>query len=850
MKSFSRRTFLKNGLSTAVVAPISYSLVAEAGSPQSDDPVTGETAVLSNLSPGERARRHALVCSKPAVNFFEGALLGNGGLGAVLTTRPDAVAIHLGHNNVWDIRVSEKHKNEIGAFQQIFDRIEQIPTTLRTLEEDPWYKSYLEMSAENYGKPYPRPFPCGTLLLGFDRQQAELTGHRLDIASGVCRVELRVLGKPTFLEVFVEMTGDRLWMRTTDQDGYAAPSPFERVRLLPDPETPSDFPKLSSTIQESQSLLAFQQVLPFREPDVYDREKGDPQDKAFRVTVKTNSSLTRRSRLNWAGVREEMVELERGLDIGKPLVVCLQLDEGPASSHLLAEEPVLEATEAACEKAVRLSQSAWNAFWGRSGVALGDAFLEEVWYHNLYFLNCSIRPEVTCPGLFANWSYRNIGTAWHGDYHMNYNTQQPFWVCFSSNHLEKHLPYVDLVDRLLPISRKWAREYYDLRGASFPHSAYPVEMNIMPYPVPTWGWEICETPWTVQSLWWHYLYSMDKEFLEQRAFGPIKEAVLFLVDYMRRPEARGPQWGDDKFHVFPTVAPELYGLTPGFRMNRDCLVDLTLIKFVFKAYLESCRILECNSAEAELMSSVREILQHFPDYPTADSPNGKIFVSVPGEQPGTVYNTPNNTMTVFPGEDHGLHSPPEEFRIAANSYRLHRNEGGNDLVFLNLQGARLGLLDLERFKRQIEYSLLPNGTCADMVMQVHGRYSDNTPYDFMAHMGIWFENFALPVVINECLLQSYNGTLRLFPNWPAGKTAEFRTLRAAGAFLVSARFDGRQVLWIEIQSEKGEHLKLLLPWKSGALCIRKDKTEAIAAPLFETATSKGEILLLKPKRKR
>ncbi len=79
-----------------------------------------------------------------------------------------------------------------------------------------------------------------------------------------------------------------------------------------------------------------------------------------------------------------------------------------------------------------------------------------------------------------------------------------------------------------------------LRGAYFPHSAYPVEMNIMPYPVPTWGWEICETPWTVQSLWWHYLYTMDRAFLEQRAFGPIREAVLFLVDYMRRPDrARG-----------------------------------------------------------------------------------------------------------------------------------------------------------------------------------------------------------------------------------------------------------------------------------------------------------------------
>jgi hypothetical protein len=79
----------------------------------------------------------------------------------------------------------------------------------------------------------------------------------------------------------------------------------------------------------------------------------------------------------------------------------------------------------------------------------------------------------------------------------------------------------------------------------------------MPYPVPDWGWEICETPWTVQGLWWHYLYTKDKAYLKERAYLPIREAVLFLVDYMSRPDAHGKQWGDDKYHVFPTCAPEL-----------------------------------------------------------------------------------------------------------------------------------------------------------------------------------------------------------------------------------------------------------------------------------------------------
>ncbi|MBW7459917.1 hypothetical protein K0U00_38240, partial [Paenibacillus sepulcri] len=384
------------------------------------------------------------------------------------------------------------------------------------------------------------------------------------------------------------------------------------------------------------------------------------------------------------------------------------------------------------------------------------------------------------------WSFSSIGSAWHGDYHMNYNTQQPFWLAFSSNHLDKHLPYVDMVDHVLPVSRKWAQEYYGLRGAYYPHSAYPVDMTMMPYPVPHWGWEICETPWTVQSLWWHYLYSMDETFLRERAFVPIKEAALFMVDYMKRPEARGGRWGDDNYHIFPTVVPELYELSPGFAKNSDCLVDLTLTKFLFHAFVRACGVLGEEEAETALLHDVKDILANFPDYPTAESSRGTVFVSVTGEDAEVVYNVPNPITTVFPGEEHGLHSDPEAYQIAVNSFLNHRNEGGNELVFYNFAGARLGILDLERFKRQIHYCLLPNGTCTDRVLMTGGRYAATTNFDFMSGMGIWFENFALPAVINECLLQSYNGELRLFPNWPKDKRAEFHTLRAVGGFLVSA----------------------------------------------------------------
>ncbi|MBW7458088.1 hypothetical protein K0U00_29000, partial [Paenibacillus sepulcri] len=370
----------------------------------------------------------------------------------------------------------------------------------------------------------------------------------------------------------------------------------------------------------------------------------------------------------------------------------------------------------------------------------------------------------------------------------------------------------------------------------------PVDMAINPSAGPPFGWVMCTTPWVVQSLWWHYVYTMDKAFLRDKGFEPIKLAVLFMADYMKRPDARGARWGDDRYHIFPTVPPELYGLMPGFKYNADSLTDITLFKFVFRAYIEACAALDIEGEEAALIGEVLDILEHLPDYPTALSQErGEVFVSVRGEDPEMVYNTPNSAFTVFPGEDHGLHSPEDIYEIACNSYRNHRNEGGNELVFQNLQGARLGILDLEKFKRQIEYCMMPNGTCTDMVLQVGGRYKDTLNFDFMSRMGIWFENTALPVVINECLLQSYNGILRLFPNWPGEQYAEFRTLRAAGGFLVSAAWEDGAVQWLEVQSEAGGKLRIYAPWENGAACVRDMKEETLQGDIA-LDTVAGEVI--------
>jgi hypothetical protein len=447
------------------------------------------------------------------------------------------------------------------------------------------------------------------------------------------------------------------------------------------------------------------------------------------------------------------------------------------------------------------SESGWRQFWSRSSVEFADEELERIWYRNQYFLACCLREGKVCPGLFGNWTSGHIGTAWHGDYHMNYNTQQIFWGVFSSNHVEQHLPYVDLCESLLPMSESYAKEKFGIPGAFFPHSGYPVPSQVVAYPAPPWGYEVCETPWTVQSLWWHYLYTQDNIFL-QRIYPLLRSATRFLVGYAKKEE-------DGKYHIVPTVSPENWGFTANRRLNKDCIIDLALSQFLIDATTEASRLLHADDREREKWAEVRANLAA---YPQAEGPFGEVWLDVQNAPTEHVYNIPVTLAPVFPGEQVGIGLREQYLEIAHRTAKVIRLEGADDLVYQPLILARLGILSLRWFRREVRYCLLPNGVAQDRARQIGGRFNDATNYDTWMRMGIWVENLALPAVLNECLLQSYSGTIRLFPNTLHLGPARFRNLRAVGAFLVSAEWDGRVVSPVTIFSEKGRPVRLSSPW--------------------------------------
>jgi len=78
------------------------------------------------------------------------------------------------------------------------------------------------------------------------------------------------------------------------------------------------------------------------------------------------------------------------------------------------------------------------------------------------------------------------------------------------------------------------------------------------------------------------------------------------------------------------------------------------------------------------------------------------------------------------------------------------------------------------------------------------------------------------------------------------KDAEFYNLRAAGAFLVSASLKDGKVNKLQITSEAGGMLKIILPWKGGGTIIAGSDKKPITSNVVEMTTQKGEKIIFQP----
>lgn len=111
---------------------------------------------------------HVIVCNGYAPDFNSGALFVIGGLGCVVTTRPDSLLLNFGHNSLWDIFLEDFRKRALGTFQDLFNKVMALPKG-SLISKDPCLKKYFVKADKPYTKSYLRLFPFGSLFLAFGR---------------------------------------------------------------------------------------------------------------------------------------------------------------------------------------------------------------------------------------------------------------------------------------------------------------------------------------------------------------------------------------------------------------------------------------------------------------------------------------------------------------------------------------------------------------------------------------------------------------------------------------------------------------------------------------------------------
>jgi alpha-L-fucosidase 2 len=847
----TRRQFLQTSAMATVIA--GNSVLGSTGSAE-----TTPLPAADHLDAFNIASQHTMEKTVPGPTFFEGMLFGNGDVGVCAVVRPDALALHISKSDCWDIRVTEDSDKEVRPFSEILEMWRKASADLKakgnslSVEDAEFFRAYVERVGGSYRKAWPRPWGCGTIWLKWDSRWVETKTYSLNPSNGVFILDLKIKtlhdpARTVRLTAFVDWESGRLTV-TADAsvpnmsviyspqiDGFHAGA-FDSGKVetrpdqLPRPELKQ---RADGEVGEFSCFQYFPAIGPSESNPNPPRSNLDRNFALHGRVAGAWSTSQIDSSKSLIFIPRDSHALRLDVAVATPRDILLARLEAqssggkePASwitipqTHVFnAEEldtpaftnrSVAEASKIFFDDLKHRSEAHWREFWSASAVNILDKKLERIWYHNQYFLACCVRKHKTAPGLFANWSYGEIGSAWHSDYHLDYNCQQVYWGVFSSNHVDMHQPYVELIENLRPMSEKFAQDSFKLRGAFFPLSAYPVPSQIVPYPVPPWGYQICMTPWAVQSLWWQFLYTRDEKYLV-RVYPAMRSATRFLAAYLIKED-------DGFYHVFPSISSENWGFTVDFKHNKDCILDLVLIKFVLDAMVSASTLL---GQDVEERQHWKEISTNIAPYPKAQGPFGEVWLDISNAPPEHVYNVPITLAPVFPGEQVGLDTGRKYLDIAILTAETMRLEGGNDLVSQPLIRARLGILDLDWFKKQIVYCMLPDGVSNDRLREVGGRYSLTTDFDFLMRMGLWCENFAVPMVLNECMLQSYTGTIRLFPNTLNLGPASFENLRAVGAFLVSATHDGRHVVRFEVFSEKGVQLVFVNPWGQKPLRITR-----------------------------
>lgn len=461
-----------------------------------------------------------------------------------------------------------------------------------------------------------------------------------------------------------------------------------------------------------------------------------------------------------------------------------------------AEKTVKDALRRGFEKSLKESEAWWKAYWDKSNIHIPDRLIGRQYYRDLYKFGCTARPYGPMISLQAVWTADNGRLPpWKGDLHHDLNTQMSYWPAYGSNHLPGGLSYLRHLESNEANHRAYTARYFGTSGLNVPGVS-----TLLGREMGGWIQYACSpttSAWLAQHFYLHWRYSLDRKFLKEHAWPWLLETAVHLDELTKKvplvqgkrvlPLSSSPEIGDNSINAwFP---------------NTWTNYDLALTRFVFEKTAELAAALNLPK-ETERW---QQALAQLPELSTES--NGALMFA-----PNLAYRESHrhfsHLMAIFPLGLLEL-KQDQDRKIIRESLKLLDSIGTNAWCgysyawLANLRArARDGVGAAEALRIFAEAFVSKNS------FHLNGDQSGKGYSSFTYRPFTLEGNFAFAAGVQEMLLQSQGGLVRVLPAIPPDwKDVTFQNLRAEGAFLVSVEH-GKSV---EVFAEQGGLLNLELP---------------------------------------
>ena len=497
----------------------------------------------------------------------------------------------------------------------------------------------------------------------------------------------------------------------------------------------------------------------------------------------------------------------------------------------------------------------WKELWGQSQIQISDPFLEKYYYASQYLFVSSSAKNKFAPGIWGPFITQD-SSSWGGDYHLNYNYQAPYWAAYSSNYIDQVDNFDQPIFDYMENGKKHANDLLQIKGIYYPVGIGPKGLATTRWPLTSEEMQLryattentidgglkflgqkINAVFSVGNMMMRFYSTYDKGYA-QRIYPYLLECANFWEDYL--------VFENDLYVIkmdhFNEVMPNLKnnGQWRDRLGDFNSTLSLGLVKMLFKGIIEVSSYLNIDQNRHEKWNY---IVNHLSKFPTGEV-DGRIALksvernaSSDNPRAGGLARVSIHGL-ILPAGIAGPNLDPELNKILLSDISHWKDRStvagnwgntlGNGIETSFPAAVRVGYNSdeiLNHLKDRITIQSLPNLWITQ----------DGGGIETLA---------AVPLTINEMLMQSYEGIVRVFPNWNKAKDASFNQLRAYGAFLISSKLKNGKIEFVKIVSEKGHPCKIENPWPQQTIqLIRKGKkVELIKGEIFTLNTQENEVI--------